>query len=140
MDYRQNAAEPDELRAEFTAWLNTVIKRAKYDYLRKHSIHVELISLDDIPERDQPATNDDWLMKSFFEQDDFIFEEERLALAYAELPLMRRQILKLLFVDNMKVGEIAKMLNCSPQYVSNQKQKGLNHLRKKMTKGGDANG
>ena len=60
--------------------------------------------------------------------------------SYAELPLMRQQILKLLYVDELTVGEIAKRLNCSAQYVSDQKQKGLKHLRKKMSEGGDENG
>ena len=43
-------------------------------------------------------------------------------------------------VDELTVGEIAKRLNCSAQYVSDQKQKGLKHLRKKMSEGGDENG
>ena len=75
-----------------------------------------------------------------YQDDDFNFEEERLATAYAELPLMRQQILKFLYVDELTVGEIAKRLNCSSQYVSDQKQKGLKHLRKKMSEGGDENG
>ena len=53
---------------------------------------------------------------------------------------MRQQILKFLYVDELTVGEIAKKLHCSAQYVSDQKQKGLKHLRKKMSEGGDENG
>ena len=75
-----------------------------------------------------------------FEEDDFCFEEERLAKAYAELPLLRKQILKLMYVDELEVKEIARLLNCSAQYVSNQKQKGLKHLRKRMTEGGEKHG
>ena len=41
---------------------------------------------------------------------------------------------------DLTVGEIAKRLNCSPQYVSDQKQKSLKHLRKRMAEGGDENG
>ena len=78
--------------------------------------------------------------KLLYQDDDFNFEEERLATAYAELPLMRQQILKFLYVDELTVGEIAKKLHCSAQYVSDQKQKGLKHLRKKMSEGGDDNG
>ena len=36
MDHRQEDSERDELRAKFTLWLETVIKRAKIDYLRKY--------------------------------------------------------------------------------------------------------
>ena len=128
MDYRQNA-DRDELRARFTAWLDTLIRRAKLDYLRKYHIPLEIISLEELHEENMPISEDVWMRKMLFEEDDFCFEEERLAKAYAELPLLRKQILKLMYVDELEVKEIARLLNCSAQYVSNQKQKGLKHLR-----------
>ena len=139
MDYRQNA-DRDELRARFTAWLDTLIRRAKLDYLRKYHIPIEIISLEELREENMPISEDVWMRKMLFEEDDFCFEEERLAKAYAELPLLRKQILKLMYVDELEVKEIARLLNCSAQYVSNQKQKGLKHLRKCMTEGGEKNG
>ena len=139
MDYRQNA-DRDELRARFTAWLDTLIRRAKLDYLRKYHIPLEIISLEELHEENMPISEDVWMRKMLFEEDDFCFEEERLAKAYAELPLLRKQILKLMYVDELEVKEIAKLLNCSAQYVSNQKQKGLKHLRKCMTEGGEKHG
>ena len=139
MDYRQNA-DRDELRARFTAWLDTLIRRAKLDYFRKYHIPLEIISLEDLREENMPITEDVWMRKMLFEEDDFCFEEERLAKAYAELPLLRKQILKLMYVDELEVKEIARLLNCSAQYVSNQKQKGLKHLRKRMTEGGEKHG
>ena len=139
MDYRQNA-DRDELRARFTAWLDTLIRRAKLDYLRKYHIPLEMISLEELREENMPVSEDVWMRKMLFEEDDFYFEEERLAKAYAELPLLRKQILKLMYVDELEVKEIARLLNCSAQYVSNQKQKGLKHLRKCMTDGGEDNG
>lgn len=139
MDYRQNA-DRDELRARFTAWLDTLIRRAKLDYLRKYHIPLEIISLEELHEENMPISEDVWMRKMLFEEDDFCFEEERLAKAYAELPLLRKQILKLMYVDELEVKEIARLLNCSAQYVSNQKQKGLKHLRKCMTEGGEKNG
>ena len=139
MDYRQNA-DRDELRARFTAWLDTLIRRAKLDYLRKYHIPIEIISLEELREENMPISEDVWMRKMLFEEDDFCFEEERLAKAYAELPLLRKQILKLMYVDELEVKEIARLLNCSAQYVSNQKQKGLKHLRKRMTEGGEKHG
>ena len=50
MDHRQEYPERDELRAKFTRWLETVIKRAKIDYLRKYENRPETISYEDIPE------------------------------------------------------------------------------------------
>lgn len=140
MDYRQNDSDRDELRARFTAWLDTLIRRAKLNYLRKTEIPIDIVSLEELFEENIPITEDVWMRQLLYQENDFNFEEERLATAYAELPLMRQQILKFLYVDELTVGEIAKKLHCSAQYVSDQKQKGLKHLRKKMSKGGDENG
>lgn len=138
---RQEATdERDELRAEFTVWLDTLIRRAKLDYLRKHHVPLDIISLEELHEDNMPVSEDVWMRQMLFEEDDFNFEEERLAQAYAELPLLRKQILKLLYVDELEVKEIARLLNCSAQYVSNQKQKGIKHLRKRMTEGGENSG
>ena len=138
---RQEATDDrDELRAEFTVWLDTLIRRAKLDYLRKHHVPLDIISLEDLHEDNMPVSEDVWMRQMLFEEDDFNFEEERLAQAYAELPLLRKQILKLLYVDELEVKEIARLLNCSAQYVSNQKQKGIKHLRKRMTEGGENSG
>ena len=49
MDHRQEYPERDELRAKFTRWLETIIKRAKIDYLRKYENRPEIISYEDIP-------------------------------------------------------------------------------------------
>lgn len=140
LDYRQNADERDELRAEFTVWLDTLIRRAKLDYLRKQDIPVDIVSLEDLHEENIPVSEDEWMRRLLLQEDDFNFEEERLAKAYAELPLLRKQILKLLFVDDLKVREIAKILNCSSNYVSDQKRKAINTLRRKLKEGGDVNG
>lgn len=55
------------------------------------------MSLEELHEENMPVSEDVWMRKILFEEDDFNFEEERLAQAYAELPLLRKQILKLLY-------------------------------------------
>ena len=87
-----------------------------------------------------PVVEDEWMNHLLLQEDDFNFEQERLANAYAQLPLLRKQILKLLFVRDLKVKEIAKMLNCSPNFVSDQKRRALEALRRKLDEGGDENG
>lgn len=139
MDYRQNT-DRDELRAEFTVWLDTLIRRAKLDYLRKNTIPVDIVSLEDLHEDNYPVVEDEWMNYVLLQDDDFNFEQERLAIAYAQLPLLRKQILKLLFVQGLKVKEIARMLNCSPNFVSDQKRRALEALRRKLAEGGDENG
>ena len=78
MDYRQNA-DRDELRAEFTIWLDKLIRRAKLDYLRKTTAPVDIVSLDDLREENYPISEDEWMRHLLLQEDDFNFEEERLA-------------------------------------------------------------
>lgn len=138
---RQEATDDrDKLRAEFTVWLDTLIRRAKLDYLRKNTIPIDVVSLEDLHEDNYPVVEDEWMNHLLLQEDDFNFEQERLANAYAQLPLLRKQILKLLFVRDLKVKEIAKMLNCSPNFVSDQKRRALEALRRKLDEGGDENG
>lgn len=138
MDYRQNA-DRDELRAEFTVWLDTLIRRARLDYLRRNAVPVDVVSIEDLHEDNYPVLEDEWMNRLLQQEDDFNFEQERLATAYAQLPLLRKQILKLLFVEGLKVKDIARMLNCSPTFVSDQKRRALETLRRKLSEGGDEN-
>lgn len=140
LTWQESANDRDELRAEFTVWLDTLIRRAKLDYLRKNTIPVDIVSLEDLHEENYPVVEDEWMNYVLLQDDDFNFEQERLAIAYAQLPLLRKQILKLLFVQGLKVKEIARMLNCSPNFVSDQKRRALEALRRKLAEGGDEDG
>lgn len=135
MYYRQVDGEHDALRARFTVWLEKLIKNAKINYLEEYKKEIITISIDDLFEDDfLVGANDIPLPVG---KEDFDFEEERLAKAFYELPLMKQKVLKMLFVDEVKPEFIAKHLNCSPQYVYNQKLRALKLLRKKLDKGGD---
>jgi RNA polymerase sigma factor (sigma-70 family) len=68
---------------------------------------------------------------------DFDFEEQRLANSFASLPLMRRQILKLLFVQGFTAMEVAEELGCSLDYVYSNKRRALQKLRDQMQEGGE---
>lgn len=61
---------------------------------------------------------------------DFDFEEEKLSEAFRTLPLMKRRILTMLFVEQLSPREIASHLNCSVQYVYNQRSLALKSLRR----------
>lgn len=140
MSYQRRESERDELRAKFTAWLETVVKRAKIDYVRKLSRQPDYISIDEIPESFLVTENseDEWLRK-FREPTSYDFEEERLAKAFMELPLKRRRVMELLFFEDISEAEIAKRLNCSIQYVRNQRCIALKKLRSRLLEGGDEN-
>ena len=127
VNHGQEPLERDALKAKFTRWLETVIKRARIDYLRKYEDHPEIISYEDIPEAERiaPSLEDQW------------DEEERLAKAFMELPLKRRQVMELLFLEGMSEAETARRLNCSLQYVRNQRCIALKKLRSRLMEGGD---
>ena len=139
MDHRQEYPERDELRAKFTRWLETVIKRAKIDYLRKYENRPETISYEDIPEKEliDLAQRELWPSSTRM-QTPYDFEEERLTKAFMELPLKRRQVMELLFLEDLSEAETAKRLNCSLQYVRNQGCIALKRLRSRLMEGGDA--
>lgn len=135
MYQRQNFCEPDILRARFTAWLEKLIKNTRIDYLRQFKNIPETISIDDLFEDEQLIGDNDVTISD--SKTAFDFEEERLARAFYELPLMKRRILEMLFVEEFKPEEIAKRLNCSAQYVYNQRLRAIKKLREQLSKGGE---
>ena len=128
--------EKDELRARFTVWLDITVYRAKLKYLRKTEQNKEVVSIDELPEH-LLEWQEAGFENSLSSGKDFDFEEERLATAFAELPLMRKEILRLLFVEEMEPGEIAAHLNCSVQHVYNQRSLAIKKLRRKLVEGGN---
>ena len=133
---RQGQKEPDVLRARFTNWIEKLIKNAKIDYIRQvNKAEPEFVSIDELFEDEQLIGARDVVISE--DKDSFDFQEERLAEAFYKLPLMKRKILELLFIECIKPEEIASRLNCSPQYVYNQRFLALKQLRKKLDKGGD---
>lgn len=134
MDHQQKL-ERDELRARFTVWLETTIYRAKLKYLDRHRTKFETVSIEELPE-DALSVSENAVYGAA-SQSAFDFEEERLAEAFANLPIKRQQILTMLFVEERKPEEIARLLNCSAQHVYDQRYQALKKLRKALTKGGD---
>lgn len=133
---RQGQNEPDVLRARFTVWIEKLIKNAKIDYMRQQNkAEPEFVSIDELFEDEQLIGAHDVVISE--DKDSFDFQEERLAEAFYKLPLMKRKILELLFIECIKPEEVASRLNCSPQYVYNQRFLALKQLRKKLDKGGD---
>ena len=122
----------DDHRNRFTAYMQKVVYHAKVDYIRqKKAQRTDTeVCVDDVTalsyEQDFRLTSDA----------DFDFEEQRLANSFASLPLMRRQILKLLFVQGLTAMEVAEELGCSLDYVYSNKRRALQKLRDQMQEGG----
>ena len=131
-EHRNNG--DDYLRARFTMWLNTTLIRAKQRYLETHEDKLDIIPLDDVLV-DTLADPTDYYAKVERNQTDFDFEEEKLVKAFSELPLMRREVLRLLFVEEKTPDEVAKRLQCSVELVYKQKSRALIKLRSALTEG-----
>ncbi|MDO4167603.1 MAG: sigma-70 family RNA polymerase sigma factor [Eubacteriales bacterium] len=125
----------DELRARFTVWLETVVYRAKLKYLNRYRTKFETVSIEELPE-DMLSVSEN-IVYGTASRSAFDFEEERLAEAFANLPIKRQQILTMLFVEERKPEEIARLLNCSAQHVYDQRYQALKKLRQALAKGGD---
>lgn len=80
------------------------------------------------------AIVDTALLSAGVTPDSFDFEEQRLAEAFRELPLMRRRILEMLFVEELTPSEIAAKLHCSVQHVYNQRSLAIKRLRERLIK------
>lgn len=128
MNYQRNSDRPDELRARFTTWLSSTLKNARNMYYRSQKNKLETISFDELPDELQidPLNPFDRIERSY---DAFDFEEEKLARAFYELPLMRREVLRLLFVCELTPDEISRRLHCSVNFVHLQKSRALKKLR-----------
>lgn len=124
----------DELRARFTSWLEITLVRARSDYFDHINSRPKEESLDAFPADLIPDPND--YFAPVERGNDFDFEEARLASAFSALPLMRREVLRLLFVEMKEPEEISKILNCSTNYVHLQKSRALKRLRELLTEGG----
>ena len=123
--YKSNIGPSEKLRAEFTSWLTTLMRRARIDYFRSKEREVKTISLDEVSETDFAVQDKYTILESSFQ-----FEEERLARAFFSLPLQRQQILTMLYVDELPPEEIARILHCSVDNIYKIKRRTLNSLRK----------
>lgn len=125
---RNSKLEKDELRARFTSWLNKTLLNATKMYYRSQKSQYITIPLEELPLEYKIDPNNPY-ERIERPADAFDFEEERLAKAFFELPLMRREVLRLLFVCEMTPEEISQRLHCSASYVRKQKFYALKKLR-----------
>ena len=63
-----------------------------------------------------------------------MFEEERLASAFQQLPERRKKLLEYLFIEDLAPKDVAGRLGCSVDYVYHLKRYTLRTLRKALQK------
>ena len=125
----------DDLRNRFTAYMQKVVYHAKVDYIRRKKAQNPNSEIS-AAERSDSFYEQDFL---FAPQNEFDFEEQRLVNSFALLPLIRKQILKLLFVQGLTAMEVAEELGCSLDYVYSNKRRALQKLRDQLQEGGEQN-
>ena len=103
-------------------------------YLTDHSMPSWRVFISFAGVETDVAIVDTALLSAGVSPDSFDFEEQRLAEAFRELPLMRRRILEMLFVEDLTPSEIAAKLHCSVQHVYNQRSLAIKRLRERLIK------
>ena len=126
----------DFLRARFTMWLNTTLIHARQRYLETHMQKLVTVPLDKMLEETLIDPADCFALVED-RHTDFDFAEEKLAKAFAELPLMRREVLRLLFVEERTSEEVATRLCISTNCVYQFKHQALKKLRRALEEGED---
>lgn len=137
--FEQSDSGNDLLRVRFTLWLNTVLIRARGRYLETHTEKLDIVPLDEFLTNTTPDTADHFV-RIERSKTDFDFEEEKLAKVFSELSLMRREVLRLLFVEEKTPCEIARQLCISPNCVYQFKHQALAKLKRELTKGDGLHG
>lgn len=132
MNYNNEHTGHDRLRGQFTTWLEKLIVRAKLDYIRSNRRYLDVISIEDLSDEAMAVCDDPIRIETHR----FEFEDERMENAFCRLTPLRRQILTMLFVEEMTPEEVAAELGCSVDAVYNNRSRALKKLREAIMKGG----
>ena len=125
--------ETDKLRARFTVWLKTVLQRERINYLLSERRNPHTISLEAIGEGSLVTEPE------FSDPDDFVFENEKLQVAFMRLSSSQKNVLVMLFVEGLEPEEAAQKVGCTVQHIYNVRSKALKALRGDLA-GGDNDG
>jgi len=113
----------DEIRAMYTVYIKRVAGFARKEYLRTLHYRVQEIPLEEQSEETLALVEDRYF------PGEFDLAEGRVSRAMNDLPLLRRQVLKLAFIEKLPAQEIAARLGCSVSYVYKQKCLALQKLK-----------
>lgn len=110
----------DDLKNRFTAWMEILIKRVRYDYLRNLWNKPKIISIDDVAEvvfsNDTLGNIED-------------IENQKLKSTIKSLSKIQQEVIEMLFIDELKPHEVAVRLGRSEQYIYNLRYRILKKLK-----------
>ena len=111
----------DEIRADFTIWLERLVYRARIDFIRKEAKYAStFILIGDLEER---VERDE-------EKDHWDFECEWLKIAFQQLTISQQRILKMIYFEGKTPLEVANALGCTRQHIYNRCSQAYKHIRR----------
>lgn len=120
----------EEIKIRFTAWLRTLVKRARIDYLRTNSHRRIEIPLSELMNNRNMSYEMKMIpIKQNLEKGEYEFEREAISRAFTFLTITQRKVLLLMYIEGMSQKEIAEKLGVSVQRVSKVKQEALFELK-----------
>ena len=123
----------EEIKIRFTAWLRTLVKRARIDYLRENRSRVLEIPLFELSNNRNLSYEIRMIpIKQNIDKSEYEFEREDISRAFAFLSNTRRRVFLLLYIEGMSQKEVAKKLGISVQRVSKIKQDALFALKEML--------
>jgi RNA polymerase sigma-70 factor (ECF subfamily) len=110
----------------FRAWLFTVVRNATVSHLRKHG-RTETTDPDEIARRRENGEEDTASVSvlNWISDRDLVILVERL-------PASQRQVLVLRFLLDLRVSEVARILDLSPNHVSQLQHRALEFLEERL--------
>lgn len=107
--------------AAFGTWLITIAKNCYIDHLRRNRIYLE--NIDDLPIEDERTVADEVEHK---------LEYERVLNAMETLPPEQALAIRLKYVENMTLAQIAERFGVQPKTIKSRIHDGTVKLRKKL--------
>lgn len=127
---KENLTREEKIIGRFTNWVETIARRAKYDYIESESKHISHACIDDVPEDVLRADDVEITYSVAVGDGKFEFESEWLMTAFAELTHAHQRILELLYVEEKTPQEAAAILGCKVDNIYNQQYRAFKIIKK----------
>ena len=127
---KEKVTREENTIGRFTNWVDTLARRAKYDYIENESKHISHACIDEVPE-DALRTEEVEISYTFTAGEGrFEFEAEWLMKAFGELSKTHKRLLELLYVEEKTPHEVAALLDCTVENIYNQRSKAFKIIKK----------
>ena len=127
---KENLTREEKTIGRFTNWVDTLARRAKYDYIENESKHISHACIDEVPEDALRAEEVEISYTFTAGEGRFEFEAEWLMKAFDELSKTHKRLLELLYVEEKTPHEVAALLDCTVENIYNQRSKAFKIIKK----------